>query len=380
MRAAGIVPGVETWSALLNAFSECRMPEQARKVVDEMRAAGQKPNPQTYTALIKAFAQEGNADAALAALDDMKADGLVPNMYIWTVVSGACASAGNPDAVRKLMKEMEATGHKPGSQEWATLFSSYRISGDLAACKGLLEEMEVAGIPLTLRVYTEIVLLLGEHGLPMAALSAFEEMKARGIEPDWLFYNIIVAALMQNWVVQDCRDPDSPLLLKARDLINEGLYSGALKLPRELNHEGKLVRIDLHNYGTWAVQLVILDVFKELAETAHSGGNVPALMFITGQGRKKGRAPMREVVLRMLRKMMPVRVSSANEGTLIVAAKDVFAFAKWLGGCKQDVLEAFTEALIDPGEVVRDLNHYRGGNRNASRSYGDDIEDRMNEE
>ena len=141
---------------------------------------------------------------------------------------------------------------------------------------------------------------------------------------------------------------------------------GTTRPLKEVSHDGRLLRVDLHYQGTWSAQLAVLGVLAELAaagsgagimDVTQSGGqsrSAPALMFITGHGLKKGWAPLRETVWTMLKNMgMSVRVAVGNGGTLIVPNWDVQRAVRlaWRRGWSFDVTSCF-KFLVDARRIV----------------------------
>lgn len=185
------------------------------------------------------------------------------------------------------------------------------------------------------------------------AQEAFEALQAQGLAPDQISLNVLVSALLSNWVDAG-RPSTSPLLSNADEIFQRGWSIGITRPPLEASDKGRLLRVDLHCQGTWSAQLAVLGVLAEAAAGSSSGIAPPALMLITGQGLKKGFAPLRETVLLFLKKMgLNVRIALANEGTIIVP------FGSMTGVVRKSVrlgkpFDVFhwTEALVDPRTVV----------------------------
>ena len=314
MREAGIVPGLATWTALVNAYAECRMPRQAIEALADMHAAGLHGNSQTYTVLLKACAYSGDVSAAQAAVEQMRRDGLEPTVHVWGALVAACAAAGDTTAARAAFAAMQESGCPAGVVQYTSLLTAYRHAGDLTGGLQVLKEMDADGVKPSRETYTELITILGQHGMITEAEEAFAAMRSQEYTPDQIAFNVLVGALLTNWV-DEGRDPDSPLLLRAEEVFREGWHLGTTRPLKEVSHDGRLLRVDLHYQGTWSAQLAVLGVLAELAaagsgagimDVTQSGGqsrSAPALMFITGHGLKKGWAPLRETVWTMLKNM-----------------------------------------------------------------------------
>jgi pentatricopeptide repeat protein len=354
MKELGIVPGLATWTALVNAYAECRMPRQAVDTLAGMHAAGIRGNTQTYTVLLKACAHAGDVAAAQGAVEQMRRDGLEPTVHVWGALIAACAAAGDTSAARAAFAAMQESGCPAGIVQYTALLTAYRHAGDIAGGLQVLKEMDADQVKPGRETFTEIITLLGQHSMIGQAEEAFQAMRSQGYAPDQIAFNVLVGALMTNWV-DEGRNPNSPLILRAEEVFKEGWQLGTTRPPKELTPDGRLLRIDLHCQGTWSAQFAVLNVLAELAATTLGPGEThPALMLITGHGLKKGWAPLRETVWTMLRSMgMSVRVALGNGGTLIVPHWDVQRAIKNFEKQGRDFEVTFChESLIDPREIV----------------------------
>lgn len=354
MKELGIVPGLPTWTALVNAYAECRMPRQAVETLAGMHAAGLRGNTQTYTVLLKACAHAGDVAAAQGAVEQMRRDGLEPTVHVWGALIAACAAAGDTTAARAAFAAMQESGCPAGVVQYTALLTAYRHAGDIAGGLQVLKEMDADQVKPGRETFTEIVTLLGQHGMISQAEEAFQAMRSQGYAPDQIAFNVLVGALMTNWV-DEGRNPDSTLLLRAKEVFKEGWQLGTTRPPKEITEDGRLLRVDLHCQGTWSAQFAVLNVLAELAAAELEPGEThPALMLITGHGLKKGWAPLRETVWTMLRSMgMSVRVALGNGGTLIVPHWDVQRAINNVEKRGRDFEVTFCpEHLIDPREIV----------------------------
>jgi pentatricopeptide repeat protein len=354
MRELGVVPGLPTWTALVNAYAECRMPRQAVDTLAGMHAAGLRGNTQTYTVLLKACAHAGDVAAAQGAVEQMRRDGLEPTVHVWGALISACAAAGDTTAARAAFAAMQESGCPAGIVQYTALLTAYRHAGDIAGGLQVLKEMDADQVKPGRETFTEIITLLGQHSMIGEAEEAFQAMRSQGYAPDQIAFNVLVGALMTNWV-DDGRNPDSPLILRAEEVFKEGWQLGTTRPPKEKAQNGRLLRIDLHCQGTWSAQFAVLNVLAELAATTPPPGEAhPALMLITGHGLKKGWAPLRETVWTMLRSMgMSVRVALGNGGTLIVPHWDIQRAIKNFEKRGRDFeVGCCYEHLIDPREIV----------------------------
>ena len=351
MIEAGIVPGLPTWTALINAYAECRMPQQAVEALAGMHAAGFKGNTHTYTVLLKVCAHAADAAVAHSVVEQMRRDGLTPTKHVWGALIYACAAAGDTSAANAAFNAMQESGCVADVVPYTALLTAYRYANDVSGGLQVLKRMDEDGVRPGKKTFTELIMLLGQQGMIKEAEEAFVAMKSQGHQPDQVAFNVLVGALMQNWV-DEGRDPESPLLLSAEEVFLEGWQIGTTRPPREIIGEGKLWRVDLHCQGTWSAQFAVLCVLTEMAESldaeASSNSDIPSLMLITGHGLKKGKAPLREAVWTMLQNMgIHARVALGNGGTLIVPH---WAIKRGIKFSRQGTFDVYSnqKCLADP--------------------------------
>lgn len=355
MRDLGIVPGQATWTALVNSYAECYMSKEAMQTMHDMHDAGIKGNTQTYTALLKACMRAADVTAAQTAVEQMRIDGLQPTEHTWGAYITTCAIAADVPAAHAAFQEMLSSGCPVGAAHFTPLLTAHRNAGDLHGGLELLKRMDELKVKPSQATFTEIMTLLGQHGMTAECEEAFAAMQAYGHFPDQISINVLISALLTNWV-DDGRHPLSDLLLRADEVFRDGWTTGVTKPAWHMSQDGKMMRIDMHYQGTWSAQLAALGLLSELSLVpAVAGKDVPALMFITGQGLKRGVARVRDILKHFLLNMgFSVRVAVTNEGTLIINGWDVKRVLR--GSQKRNVsfdAVQWCKALVDPrGEVV----------------------------
>lgn len=345
MRQAGIVPSVSTWTALLNAYAECGLLDEAINVAAAMKSAGLKGNTQFYTVLIKACMKGGDVAVARNALAQMQMDGLSPTIHIWGALISVCAAAGDTTAALDVFEEMKCSGCKPTVVQYTALLSAFRTKNDLKGGLKVLEDMKYDDIRATKQTYTEWMTLLGQNGRCVEALEAFQKMQKENIEPDKIAYNVIIGLLLCNWVDMDRRREDSPLLLRAEEIFQEGWAMGKTR-PAVLSSSGngKVIHFDLHHQGIWSSQLAVLTLLYTICverEVGNPGSGLgkeelglrvdddfkhklPAIVFITGRGVRSGWAPMRQAIWMLLCALgVCPKTSNTNNGLIILPDTEV---------------------------------------------------------
>ena len=78
-----VVPGVITYSALINACEKGKQPERALEVFEAVKRQGVVPNTITYSTLISACEKGKQPEQALEHFEAMKRQGMVPNVITY---------------------------------------------------------------------------------------------------------------------------------------------------------------------------------------------------------------------------------------------------------------------------------------------------------
>uniref|UniRef100_A0A1D1XEG9 Pentatricopeptide repeat-containing protein At1g20230 n=1 Tax=Anthurium amnicola TaxID=1678845 RepID=A0A1D1XEG9_9ARAE len=118
---------VVSWTALLVAYTEAGLMDDAAGIFSSMQSKGVKPDLISWNALISGFARKGEVSVALDLLEDMQDNGVRPGLNSWNgVVSGFVQSANFEDALDVFL---EMCSHDARN--------AVTIASILPACSGL---------------------------------------------------------------------------------------------------------------------------------------------------------------------------------------------------------------------------------------------------
>ncbi|MQM17739.1 hypothetical protein Taro_050713 [Colocasia esculenta] len=215
---------VVSWTALLMAYTEVGLMDDAVDMFNAMRSKGVKPDLISWNALISGFARKGETAAALDLLEDMKEDGLNPGVNTWNgVVSGfvqnGCfedaldvffemCSHDNPNAVTvasilpacsglellRLGEGLHAYAIKHGFVKnvfvGGSLIDMYMKCDKRDHAEKLFSGMESK----TATVWNEIISAYASDGNLHKALEFLQLMLEDGLKPDIITYNTVLSA------------------------------------------------------------------------------------------------------------------------------------------------------------------------------------------
>ncbi|KAJ3282315.1 hypothetical protein HK104_010965 [Borealophlyctis nickersoniae] len=209
---------------------EVRMGNQQAvlKIFDDMLQEGIKPDKYTIGNLIRAHASNGDTEGAMRALKVAEEYDVEPDIAFFNQFLHIYASRGDLQASETFFSNICQRGLRPDVFTYNTMLHACIVAGDFERCQYWLDEMHRNGVRLRTWAYNTLMsgyaklgdvdwvrVLFGELALnekPDAAsyhhvMSAYvhagrldkmeqvvEEMKAGGIEPTIVTWNIMISA------------------------------------------------------------------------------------------------------------------------------------------------------------------------------------------
>ncbi|XP_031484862.1 pentatricopeptide repeat-containing protein At4g15720 isoform X1 [Nymphaea colorata] len=172
----GYVSNLVVGSALVDMYGKCGLVDHARRVFDEMAVK----NIVTWTSMISICAQNGRGPEAIQLFAALQARNLVPNEYTFATVVNACASLGCLGA-GKLSHALIIRRHCDTNEVVSSaLVDMYPKCGCLNYAVKVFRRV---ADPKVIQ-WTSIIMGHAQHGLGHAGLQLFDEMLARGIQPN----------------------------------------------------------------------------------------------------------------------------------------------------------------------------------------------------
>nr|XP_010918960.2 pentatricopeptide repeat-containing protein At3g24000, mitochondrial-like [Elaeis guineensis] len=215
---------VVSWTALVNAYADAGLLDEASQVFESMRANGIAPDLISWNALISGFARNGEIDVALHLFEEMTANGPKPGANSWNgVISGSVQNGRledalevfrgmclheNPNAVTvasilpacsglealNLGKELHSYVIKKGIQinvfVGGSLIDMYRKCGKFEYAERLFLVLENKNAT----VWNEMIAAYANEDRMSEALELFRSMQEDGLKPDVITYNTLLAA------------------------------------------------------------------------------------------------------------------------------------------------------------------------------------------
>ncbi|RWW55317.1 hypothetical protein BHE74_00038052 [Ensete ventricosum] len=118
---------VVSWTALVNAYADAGLLDEAQAMFQSMRENGVRPDLISWNALISGFARNGETSMALLLLDELQENGLQPGTNSWNGVVSGLVQNGCFDDALEVFRQM-CLHEKP---------NAVTIASILPACSGL---------------------------------------------------------------------------------------------------------------------------------------------------------------------------------------------------------------------------------------------------
>ncbi|KAG8077189.1 hypothetical protein GUJ93_ZPchr0006g44285 [Zizania palustris] len=123
-------PYIGIYVKLITMLGKCKQPEKAHELFQAMVDEGCAPNLESYTALVSAYSRSGRFDNALSLLDQMKATpGSRPDVQTYSILIKSCLHAYDFEQVKYLLADMARGGIRPNIVTYNTLIDAYGKQG-----------------------------------------------------------------------------------------------------------------------------------------------------------------------------------------------------------------------------------------------------------
>ncbi|CAJ1975519.1 unnamed protein product [Sphenostylis stenocarpa] len=146
MRKDEVVPNLENWLVMLNAYSQQGKLEDAERVLEAMQEAGFCANVVAYNTMITGYGKAGKMDAAERLFMRMRQSlQLDPDETTYRSMIEGWGRADNYAYANRYYKELKLLGYKPNSSNLFTLIKLEAKYGDDEAVFGILDDMVDCG-------------------------------------------------------------------------------------------------------------------------------------------------------------------------------------------------------------------------------------------
>lgn len=220
---------VVSWTALVSAYMEEGLLDEAMEVFHNMQSSGLKPDLISWNALVSGFAHYGEIDIALQYLEEMQEKGLTPRVNSWNGIISGCVQNGYFRDALDVFINMLFFPENPNSVTVASILPAcaglrdiglgraihaYALKSELCVnlyVEGSLvdmyskcgqdycaEKVFARAEKKNITLWNEIIAAYVNQGKVSQALERFRSMQHHGLKPDVVTYNTLLAGHAKN--------------------------------------------------------------------------------------------------------------------------------------------------------------------------------------
>ncbi|XP_024377990.1 uncharacterized protein [Physcomitrium patens] len=186
-------PDLKLCTVLISTYGNGGLPVLAESAMQYAQAQGLQPDAIAYTALVHAYAQEGLWEEAEKTLSDMLDVGIVDDRPYAALVA-AYGKAGLTDNVNKILETMKASGVEASTTLYNTLINIHSKAEAPEKARAVLQLMQADGCQCDEITYTSVMEAYSRNKQPLMAESMMGEMKRAGIQPGPVSYGVLISA------------------------------------------------------------------------------------------------------------------------------------------------------------------------------------------
>ncbi|KAK7371850.1 hypothetical protein VNO80_05216 [Phaseolus coccineus] len=187
-------PRCQTYAKLLMMFGKCKQPEEASHLFEIMFSEGLKPTVDVYTALVSAYGQSGLLDQAFSTVEDMKSVvDCEPDIYTYSILVSCCAKFHRFDLIEHVLAEMSFLGIECNSVTYNSIIDGYGKAGMFEKMDNTLNDMiENGNCHPDVFTLNSFVGAHGKDGQIDKMEKWYDEFQLMGIKPDITTFNLMI--------------------------------------------------------------------------------------------------------------------------------------------------------------------------------------------
>ncbi|WVZ82134.1 hypothetical protein U9M48_029432, partial [Paspalum notatum var. saurae] len=261
------------WNALIHAYAESGLYEQARAVFDNMIKTGPVPTVDSVNGMMRAlivdgrldelyvlikelqdmdfkiskssvllmldaFAKAGDVFEVMKIYNGMKAAGYLPNMHLYrSMISLLCRHNRSRD-VELMIAEMEGTGLKPDLTILNAVLMMYTNTGSFDRTTAVYQSILEAGLEPDEDTFNTLIVMYCRSFRPEEGFTLFNEMGKRGLTPKLQTYKSLLAASAKAELREQADQLFEDMRSKGYQL-NRSVYHMMMKIYRNAGNHSK---------------------------------------------------------------------------------------------------------------------------------------------
>ncbi|TKY57483.1 Pentatricopeptide repeat-containing protein [Spatholobus suberectus] len=187
-------PRCQTYAKLLMMLGKSRQPEEASLLFETMLSEGLKPTVDVYTALVSAYGQSGLLDQAFSTVEDMKSVvDCEPDIYTYSVLISCCAKFHRFDLIEHVLAEMSYLGIQCNSVTYNSIIDGYGKAGMFEQMDNTLNDMiENGNCHPDVFTLNSFVGAYGNAGQIDKMEKWYDEFQLMAVKPDITTFNMMI--------------------------------------------------------------------------------------------------------------------------------------------------------------------------------------------
>lgn len=189
-------PNPRIYTKLLVMLGKCKQYERANSLFQLMIEEGLEPSIESYTALVSAYSRSGLLHKAFTVLEEMKRIPLCkPDVFTYSILIKSCVEYSRFDHVDRLLSDMSRNGIKPNTVTYNTILDAYGKVGKFKDMDDVISKMledqdskpDVWTMNATMKAF-------GNRGHIGMMENCYEKFQDVGVQPDVRTFNILMYA------------------------------------------------------------------------------------------------------------------------------------------------------------------------------------------
>ncbi|XP_031273694.1 pentatricopeptide repeat-containing protein At3g53170 isoform X3 [Pistacia vera] len=187
-------PRCQTYTKLLMMLGKCKQPKEASLLFEVMLSEGLKPTIDVYTALVSAYGQSGLIDEAFSTVDDMKSvSDCKPDVYTYSILLNCCSRFHQFDLIEKVLAEMSYLGIECSIVTYNTIIDGYGKAKMFEEMESSLTQMVESGSCLPdVFTFNSVISAYGNSGQIEKMEKWYDEFQLMGVKADIKTFNILI--------------------------------------------------------------------------------------------------------------------------------------------------------------------------------------------
>lgn len=194
MMKNGPPPSVDSVNGLMKALIVDNRLEELYVVVEELQDMDFKISKTTILMMLDAFARNGNIFEVKKIYHGMKAAGYLPTMHLYRSMISLLSRGKRVRDVELMVGEMEGAGFKPDLVIFNSLLKMYTAIGDFRRASEVYRSIQDAGFEADEDTYNYLIVMYSRDMRPEEGFTLLSEMRKKGLEPKLDTYKSLLAA------------------------------------------------------------------------------------------------------------------------------------------------------------------------------------------